>query len=167
MTLWLVGMMGSGKTSAGEQAAESLGVPFFDTDAEIARRMGCSVAQLWGDLGESAFRDMESAAIQRLAGTEAIVGTGGGAVLDEANRGKMRESGKVVWLKAAASTLAERVGSGPERPLLAEDSDVAGNLTTILDERTSAYGDSADLQIDTEGRSLEEVAEEIAALWPR
>jgi shikimate kinase len=166
MTLWLVGMMGSGKSSAGALAAENLGVPFHDTDNEIAGRMGCSVAQLWGDLGESAFRDMERATIQRLAGTESVVGTGGGAILDEANRRTMHESGKVVWLTAPSPTLAKRVGSGPERPLLAKDSDVAGNVASILKEREPAYADSADERIDTESRTVEEVAEKIAEAWP-
>ena len=166
MTLWLVGMMGSGKTSAGGLAADTLGVPFLDTDAEISRRMGCSVAQLWGDLGESAFRDMERAAIQRVAGTEAVVGTGGGAILDETNRRTMHESGTVVWLTAPAETLAKRVGSGPERPLLAKDSDVAANLAAILDERARAYAESADEQIDTDSRTVAEVAEKIAESWP-
>ena len=167
MTLWLVGMMGSGKTAAGGLAADALGVPFLDTDAEIARRMGCSVAQLWGDLGESAFRDMERAALQRVAGTEAIVGTGGGAILDEGNRRTMHESGKVVWLTAPSTTLAKRVGSGQERPLLAKDSDVAGNIASILEEREPAYADSADERIDTESRTVQEVAEKIAEAWPR
>jgi len=167
MTLWLVGMMGSGKSSAGALAAEKLGVPFHDTDSEIARRMGCSVAQLWGDLGESAFRDMESATIQRLAGTESVVGTGGGAILDEANRRTMHESGKVVWLTATSPTLAKRVGSGPERPLVAKDSDVVGNIASILEEREPAYADSANELIDTEARTVEEVAEKIAEAWPR
>jgi len=166
MTLWLIGMMGSGKSAAGRLAAGALGVDFADTDEEIASRMGCSVAQLWGNLGESAFREMEKAALSRLSGAKAVVATGGGVVMDPANRALMRESGTVIWLTASPATLASRVGAGDTRPLLAGAAPVEESLDAILRERTKAYASASHSQIDTEGRTVEQVAEEIAALWP-
>ena len=85
-TLWLVGVMGAGKTTAGRMAASVLGVPFWDTDEMVESDAGASIAEIWAKDGEDAFRDLESSVVARLSGEEGIVATGGGAVLDPANR---------------------------------------------------------------------------------
>ena len=165
MTLWLVGMMGSGKTSAGRLAADRLGVPFLDIDDQLAVASGTSMPELWGELGEQGFRRLERAEIEKLAGTEAIVSTGGGAVLDRANRQQMKDTGTVVWLKAEPAVLAGRLGTGNGRPLLDDHPDREARLTGLLDERSRAYGDAADYEIDTSTLSVEEVSKRIEGLW--
>lgn len=165
MTLWLVGMMGSGKTSAGRLAADRLGVPFLDIDDQLAIGNGTSVPELWDELGEQGFRRLERAEIEKVAGTEAIVSTGGGAVLDRANRQQMKDTGTVVWLKAAPAVLGGRLDTGTGRPLLDDHPDREARLAGLLDERSSAYGDAADYEIDTSTFSVEEVAKRIEGLW--
>ncbi len=158
-------MMGAGKSTAGAMAASSLEVPFFDTDVEIARRLGCSVAQLWGELGEKAFRDMEKAVIAGLADAVAVVSTGGGAPLDEDNRSKMSASGRCVWLRAHPNVLAARVGDSGGRPLLAGRAPTAEILGDLLSERSAWYSSLADHQIETDGMTAEEVAAAITTWW--
>ena len=167
MTLWLIGMMGSGKTTVGRLIAGEVGVEFSDTDQEVATRMGCSLAQVWGELGESVFRDLEKAAVVRLAGREAVVATGGGAPLDAENRELMASTGKVVWLQASPAAMAERVDDGSERPLLLETPDTEAALQALLDERTGAYESVAHLIVETDGRRPEDVAREVVAAWSR
>jgi shikimate kinase len=163
--LWLVGMMGSGKSEIGPSLADRLRRRFVDTDAEIAARVGCSISQFWGERGEDAFRDMEAAAIHRLSeDAQAVIATGGGAVLRETSVAAMRGSGRVVWLTAGAATLAARVGAGTGRPLLDEDAD-AGRLAEILTERSALYAGAADVAIDTERADVGEVIDRIEEWW--
>ncbi len=163
--MWLVGMMGSGKTTAGRLAAERLAVPFLDIDDEVAAGRGSSLPELWDELGEKGFRELESAAIERVAGAEAIVSTGGGVVLDRANRYRMKSTGTVVWLKAPPPVLAARLEAGGGRPLLDDHPDQANRLAMLLEERSRAYGDAADYEIDTSQLSVEDVAMRIVGLW--
>jgi len=165
MTLWLVGMMGTGKTSAGRLAAGRLGVPFIDVDEEIATDRGASISEMWAGLGEQGFRVLEAAAIDRVAGARAIVATGGGAVLDPANRNRMRETGTVIWLKTRPEVLAARLDSSGGRPLLDGHPDRGGQVAALLEERAQAYDDAANYEIDTSELSVEEVAMRIVGLW--
>ncbi len=163
--LWLIGMMGSGKSAVGSRVAAHFGVRFIDTDAEVSRRTGCSIAQLWGTRGEAAFRAMESAAVAQAAGGDAaVIATGGGVVLDPANVAAMRGSGTVVWLTAPPETLAARAGSGASRPLLADDPSPS-RLALLLEERSSLYAAAADHVVETGSVSLDDVAERIEELW--
>ena len=163
--MWLTGMMGSGKTSSGMKAAASLGVPFHDTDVEVARATGSTIRELWDSIGEDGFRDLERTAVSRLAGTVAIVATGGGAVTDALNREVMAASGPVVWLQAPAEILLARVDSEGGRPLLAPDADPLVVLRDLVAERSGWYLELADHVIDTTDRTVDEVAREIEALW--
>ena len=166
MTLWLVGLMGSGKTSAGRLAASNLGLPFSDTDEVVARRMGCSVAQLWGDLGEAAFRDMEKVALEDLAHSDGVVATGGGVVLDEENRRTLVSSGKVVWLEASPAVLAKRLEGAEGRPLLlVPDGDRYSVLVRQLAERAELYAEVASHRITTDELTVEQVADRIEEIW--
>ena len=164
MTLWLVGMMGSGKTSAGRLAAARVGADFVDTDEVVAERMGCSVSQLWGSLGEEAFRDLETVATMTVAGNDAIVATGGGVVLADRNRDVIRESGDVVWLKASPSVLVTRLTEASSRPLLSDRGDEE-TLARHLATREPLYRSIADHEIDTDDMDVAQVAAVIGALW--
>jgi len=166
MTLWLIGMMGSGKTTAGRLAAETLGIAFFDTDEEVASRLGRPVADIWDELGEPSFREMESAAVRRLAGENAVISTGGGVVLEPGNRDVMKTSGSVVWLSCPPGVLASRLEGSSGRPLLDDQPDLAAAIGDVLVLRSAAYSEMADYEIDTSVLSVEEVALRIEGFWP-
>lgn len=160
-----MGMMGSGKTSAGQIAARALGVEFFDTDDVVAERMGCSIAQFWGERGEAAFREVEKVATANLATRTAVKATGGGVVLDEDNRRILSESAKVVWLVAQPETLADRLESQQDRPLLASDQPRLDLLVEMLAQRSTLYAEVATHQIDTEGLEIPAVSSVLEEIW--
>ena len=163
--LWLIGMMGSGKSATARLIAERWHVSALDTDDEVAARTGCSIAEFWGERGEQAFRDMETAAVRRLAaGPPGVVATGGGAVLNPANLAEMTSSGAVVWLIAPARILSERVRDGSGRPLLETDGS-ASRLNEILSERGGIYESAADVVVDTSEFGVEGVADRIEEWW--
>ncbi len=166
MKIWLVGMMGSGKTSVGEKAASSLGIPFADTDHLVEQRVGATIASYWTEHGERAFRRVEREVVAELEGASGIVATGGGAVMDEANRAVIARSGEVVWLDARPEALAARIGDSHGRPLLEEGDRPPHELLELtLDERSIAYEELADHRIPTDELSPEEVAARIEDLW--
>ncbi|MFQ5518098.1 MAG: shikimate kinase [Acidimicrobiia bacterium] len=163
--LWLVGMMGSGKSAVGAIVASQLGRRLVDIDVEVAARLGCSIAELWGQQGEEAFRDMEAARMAVVAGeSPAVMATGGGAVLRAANVALMRESGRVLWLRACPATLAARIGDEDGRPLLA-GADSHEALQNILAQREELYRRAADHCLATDELTVTEAAEEAVAWW--
>jgi shikimate kinase len=161
MHLWLIGMMGSGKTTVGRLVAAAASVEFHDVDLAVADRRGTSVPELWEREGEDTFRALEATVIEELSGADpAVISTGGGAILREANRRAMRRSGTVVWLQASPAVLARRVGGGAGRPLLAEGGTVA-RLAELIDARRDAYAATAHHIVNTEDRTPADVAEEV------
>ena len=162
MHVWLIGMMGSGKTTVGRLVAAGAAVDFYDVDLEVVRRRGASIPDIWGREGEDGFRALETTVIEQLSGAApAVIATGGGAVLREPNRRAMRRSGTVVWLRAPAGVLAQRVGGGAGRPLLADDGG-AERLAELIESRRPAYQAAAHHTIGTEDRTPAEVAAEVA-----
>ncbi|NNK91931.1 MAG: shikimate kinase [Acidimicrobiia bacterium] len=163
--LWLIGMMGAGKSVVGRLVAESMGAAFVDVDSEVTARTGCSIATLWGESGEEAFRDMEAAAVKRIAATRGqVIATGGGVVLRDDNVEEMRGSGLVVWLRARPEVLAGRIEPDGTRPLLA-DGDAGERLDEILAERRHRYERAASLTVDTDDLAPTEVADAVEAAW--
>jgi len=155
--IWLIGMMGSGKTTVGRILAERLSVPFVDTDDAVVNATGRSIEELFSD-GEDVFRTAERDVITRVAGCNAsVVATGGGAVLDAANVAAMRRSGSTVLLTADPHVLADRITDAAGRPLLAG----GGDVLSIARERSDAYADAADVIVDTTMKSIEEVLDEV------
>ena len=165
MKIWLIGMMGSGKTSAGQIAAKNLEIPFMDTDQIVEERVGMSVAEFWAENGEREFRELERSVVEDLAGVEGIIATGGGVVLQAPNRRVLAESGLVVWLAAEPSTLVSRLGESSDRPLLAQAEDRADIIGHQLRQRWHLYESVADHRIETKGLKPDEVAREIEAMW--
>jgi shikimate kinase len=161
--LVLVGMMGSGKTTVGRLVADRLGVAFADSDDEIEISTGLTVEELFSDRGEPAFRRHESEVLADLLAPEGpgVVAAGGGAVLDEDNRSRMRREATVAWLRTTVGTLAERVGTGEARPLLAGSS--AARLVEIGESRADLYESVADFVVDTDDRSPDSVADAVVA----
>jgi shikimate kinase len=161
--VFLTGFMGTGKTAVGRLLARRLGRRFIDLDREIERAAGMSVAEIFVRFGEPDFRAREQAILEQMSRLDdAVVATGGGAVLDERSRATMRASGRVVCLSADVATILERVGGGADRPLLADAADRAARVRTLLGERAAAYAD-ADWVVSTTQRSVDEVVEDIAS----
>jgi len=158
--LILTGFMGSGKSSVGRILAERLGCPFVDLDATVVAEAGRSINDIFAQDGEKAFRSMESSCLERvLAGSRAVVATGGGVVVAEENRRKMRDRGVVVNLSVSLPQVMHRLQGATDRPLFS-GVDAANSVKLLMDERKHFY-DEADIRIDTDGKSVEDVAAEI------
>lgn len=157
--VWLVGMMGSGKTTVGVLVAQILGLPFVDIDAEIMADTGRTIVELFDD-GEDHFRNVETEALKRIAGGErSVIGTGGGAIVLRQNVSVMQASGTIILLDVDVATIVDRVGLDPERPLLNSVDAVAD----IFEIRREMYNAVADHVVETVGREPSEVAREVAA----
>ncbi len=157
--IWLIGMMGTGKTSIGARLAARLGMPFIDVDALVEEETGRSIADLF-TAGEEIFRNAEHNAISAVASREIphVVATGGGSVLDPNNVATMRRTGQTVLLTAPIEVMIERVMSdGSVRPLGRS----ADDIVRIAGERRHVYGAAADIVVDTGGRSIDETVEEV------
>jgi shikimate kinase len=158
--LLLTGFMGSGKSSVGRVLAERLGCRFVDLDAEIIATDGRSINDIFAHDGEQAFRSLESTCLKRvLGGGRSVIATGGGVVVADDNRNFMRRQGIVVNLVVSLPQVLKRLHDTSDRPLFA-GSNAANSVKLLMDGREQFYAD-ADIRIDTDGKSVEDVAAEI------
>jgi shikimate kinase len=165
--MWLVGMMGVGKTSIGKRAAAVLGIPFYDTDMMVVERAGRTIAEIWADEGgEGAFRDLERRAIAEVPVSNCLAAAGGGAVLERSNREQMRRSAPVIWLATDPVLLAARVGGDETRPLVGDLHTSGETLKSILEHRRPLYAEVSTHVIEAGDRPLEDLVDEVVALWP-
>jgi len=156
--------MGSGKSAVGRQLARLLGLPFLDADAEIERRTGVDIGYIFEREGEPGFRQREAAVIDELSQRDGIVlATGGGAVLDPRTRERLRQRGRVVYLRASVNQQLQRTRHSTHRPLLATP-DPRGTLERLMAEREPLYEGIATVAVDTDGRKVRTVVEQIAAM---
>lgn len=157
--LFLIGFMGSGKSSVGRLLAADLDVPFIDLDESIVTRAGLPIAEIFESQGEVAFRQLETDALIALQdSTPSVVACGGGVVLTAANRAALKRMGMVLYLKVDAAEALARIGDTSTRPLLAGP---AGSMaaTSLLAARECLYDALADATIDTRGLSISDVAQ--------
>ncbi|GAA4450735.1 shikimate kinase [Novipirellula rosea] len=166
--LYLTGYRGTGKTSVATRLADALGCPVVDLDVRIQSHAGCSIRDIFADSGEQGFRDLESEMLNIVAAEPpSIVALGGGAILRESNRQKIRSSGHCIWLVATAETLATRIagdaGTAANRPALTQLGQL-DEIRELLAFREPLYSDAADVQIDTSGKTLEQVSAEALTL---
>jgi len=160
----LIGFMGTGKTSVGHALASQLSLTFVDMDAIIEEREARPITEIFATDGEPYFRSVERALVQELAEQEGlVVGTGGGVVLNPDNISDFSASGLVVCLQATPETILDRVMHDTTRPLLAGD-DKMQKILGILEKRQALY-EAIHHQLDTNGKTVEEVVEEICALY--
>lgn len=149
----LVGLMGAGKSCVGRRLAQRLNVPFVDADAEVEEAAGCSIADIFEEYGEAAFRDGERRVIARLLdGPVSVIATGGGAFIDDQTRALILSKSTSVWLRADLDTLVDRTSGRSHRPLLN-----AGQpreiLADLIDQRYPIYA-AADIVVDTGSDSV-------------
>jgi shikimate kinase len=158
----LVGLSGVGKSSVGRELAERLGCPPIDTDALITQSSGRAIPEIFATEGEARFRELETAALTTaLTYMPSVVATGAGIVLRPENRARLRERALVAWLDAPTEALVARLQAHHEaRPLL-QGADLAARLEALRQARAALYAEVADMQIETNGRTVAEIAETI------
>ena len=161
--IFLVGLMGAGKSTIGRHLAKSLGLEFVDSDHEIERRTGASIPLIFDVEGEAGFRQREKKVIDELSRRSGIVlATGGGVVLDPDNRARLRERGQVVYLYATVEQLLTRTAKDRNRPLL-QTADPRARLQELLEDRDALYREVADVVVDTGGRTARSAERDILA----
>ena len=153
--IFLVGLMGAGKSTIGRQLARRLNMDFHDSDQTIEARTGVDIPRIFDIEGEAGFRRREQQIIDELTRLDGVVlATGGGVVLDADNRACLRERGLVIYLKADPGQLLERTERDTQRPLLQQGDDRLGRIRQLLDEREPYYREVAHLIIDTNGLTV-------------
>lgn len=159
-TLVLVGMMGAGKSSIGWRIAQKLGIPFHDTDQEVERAAGCSVADIFETWGEKAFRDAERRVIKRLLSNQVqVISTGDGAFVDPDSQALIKKNAISLWLRADPEILYERVIRRDTRPLLF-DGDARQILEEMIERRYPIYA-KADLIVESNDDAHEATVERV------
>ncbi len=152
--IFLVGLMGAGKTSVGKMLARRLNRQFLDSDTEIERLTGVSIPVIFEIEGEAGFREREEKMIAELTNRPGIVlATGGGAVISAANRGLLKSRGLVIYLRAIPEDLWRRTRRDRNRPLL-QTADPLARLRELHQQRDPLYREVADLVVDTGAQSV-------------
>lgn len=165
MNIVLIGYRGCGKTSVARELAKMLGWTMSDTDALVVQQAGKSIRDIFAEMGEPGFRDLESQAVAKAAQLDQhIIGTGGGVVLRKQNVDALKKTGKLVWLSAPAEILYQRIqadtGTHITRPNLTNLGGLE-EVKTLLAKRTPIYTAAADLIIDVSTATPRTVALEI------
>ncbi len=163
MNIVLCGMMGVGKSSVGIRIAELTGRRWYDTDIVITDRHG-RISDIFEYYGETHFRALETEVVRELADQDGLViSTGGGLVLKPENNELLKRNGKIFFMRADFETLLARVKADDARPLLKNMGRTAEKLGELLAQRTPVYAAVADFIVDTDGKTVDEVAREIIA----
>jgi shikimate kinase len=158
----LVGFMAAGKSTVGRHLAGALGWDFHDLDEVVETREGRTIAAIFAESGESFFREVEARVAEEYLSRERVVlATGGGWAARPGRLGTLPDRTLTVWLKVSAAEAVRRAGGGEGRPLLAGSDRVEG-AAALLRQRTSRYA-AADIEVDTEGRTAEDVSAQILA----
>jgi shikimate kinase len=167
MVVTLIGYRGTGKTTIARPLADRLGFDAIDSDCEIERRAARSIRQIFSEQGEPAFRALERTVMEELLSRDRLViAAGGGAILDPTIAARMRAAGPVVWLTASVEAIERRMTGDPStqerRPDLTPIGG-RGEIEEVLARRVPLYRACATVQVDTEGRTIDEVVERILA----
>ena len=160
-SIFLIGPMGSGKSTVGRALAKKIGYDFLDSDREIEARCGVDIPTIFDYEGEIGFRDREERMLDELSSRQKLVlATGGGSILREASRDRLKNRGYVILLSVDLDEQMRRVGSDTKRPLLKAD-DPKAILRTLMEERAPLYKSVADVEISTDSRRMYHVVTRI------
>ena len=155
--VFFVGFMGAGKTSVARKLARRAGTAAVDLDAYIERIAGMRIAEIFEEMGEEGFRDLETQTLAEFVGGEPVlVSCGGGIVLREENRELLKSGGYVVYLQVTAAEAASRISNLASRPLFGD----VERAQAVIDSRLPLYEEVADMTIDTAGRGSGAIARE-------
>jgi shikimate kinase len=157
--IYLIGFMGSGKTTIGKAMGEYLRISVYDTDEEISRLKDKSITEIFNDEGEPTFRHYENEMLRKLPSQNCIVTTGGGIIKSEENRHWLKENGKVVFLDATPEEILTRLKNDQSRPLLIGDKKT--KISNMLDERMALYLEAAHIKVETTGKQVSTIVNEI------
>ena len=158
MNIYLIGMMGSGKSTVGKTLSEKMHKPFIDLDSEIEKGTGKNISEIFDTDGEEQFRKMETEQLKQYS--ESIVACGGGIVLKDEIRELINENGATILLTASMEELSHRLSDSGNRPLLIDDNTEEA-LTKLWLERQLHYLNTANFTIETDGKNPEQLTEEI------
>ncbi|MFT9600218.1 shikimate kinase [Mesobacillus sp.] len=157
--IYLIGFMGSGKTTVSQELAENLEIAVYDTDREIVKLAGKTINEIFAIDGEEKFRVLESEVLHSMPLADAVVSTGGGIIGSEKNRLLLKEKMNVVFLNADFSTIMERLKDDDTRPLLSQDNMEAAEKLYNL--RLPLYREAANIEVDASGKTVSTIADEI------
>lgn len=161
----LIGYMGAGKTTVGRLLAKEQGLAFLDTDDMIEKQEGRTISDIFAEEGEESFRNMETALLGRLIEeqlSDAVLSVGGGLPVRQENRELLKELGTVIYLTASKETIIKRVSDSENRPLL-KGENLSEKVERMLAVRGPVYVETADIVIDTNQKTAQELVSEIMA----
>lgn len=159
--IFLIGFMGCGKSTNAASLAEMTGAKQVEMDQMIVENEGMAIADIFEEKGEAYFRELETDLIKSFVGVKpAVISCGGGAVLKEENVRFMKKCGKIVLLTAEPETIYERVKDSTDRPVLNGNMNV-GYIEELMEKRRPKYEEAADVRVATDGKTAEEICEEI------
>lgn len=160
----LIGFMGSGKSTVGKKLAERLEIEWLDMDTDIEAREGQLITEIFSDKGEAHFRALETQYIKELIQVKKkVISTGGGVVLNEENVEILKKIGMVIFLHADSEQIMEHLNEDNTRPLI-QGENVKDKVKTLLEQRDPLYLSSADIIIQTTGKEVDHIIEEIMLL---
>lgn len=159
--IFLIGFMGAGKSTIARILQRELGFPLVEMDERIVQEQGMSINDIFAQYGEAHFREIESQLVVDLGKQEpSIVSCGGGVVVRPENTQNMKKSGRIVLLKASPETIFERVKNSTDRPILNGHMNVE-YIAELMEKRRALYEEAADITIQTDGKTREQICEEI------
>lgn len=160
-SIFLIGFMGAGKSTIARALQRELGFPLIEMDERIVKEQGMSINDIFAQYGEDHFRNIESQLIVDIGKEEpSIVSCGGGVVVRPQNTQNMKEIGRIVFLKATPETIYERVKNSTDRPILNGHMNVE-YIAELMEKRRALYEAAADITIQTDGKTREQICEEI------
>ena len=159
--IFLIGFMGAGNSTIARTLQRELGFPLVEMDERIVQEQGMSINDIFAQYGEAHFREIESQLVVDLGKQEpSIVSCGGGVVVRPENTQNMKKSGRIVLLKASPETIFERVKNSTDRPILNGHMNVE-YIAELMEKRRALYEEAADITIQTDGKTREQICEEI------
>lgn len=162
-TIFLIGFMGSGKSTVAKELCKMLDAKLVEMDERIVEEQRMSINDIFAKYGENHFRDIESHLVEEIAREgNAVVSCGGGVVVRDKNVATMKERGKIVYLTADPKTIYERVKDSTNRPILNGNMNVE-YITELMARRKDLYHGAADIEIGTDGKTVKDICEEIVS----
>jgi shikimate kinase len=159
MNIVLIGYRGTGKSAVGKIVADRLKMECVSMDARIVEKAGMAIPEIVERHGWPGFRDMETEVARELAGRDnLIIDTGGGVIERPENIAALKQNAKIIWLKATPKVIVDRIKDGTQRPALSEGKTFTEEVAEILAVRTPKYREAAQIEIDTDDLTAEQVA---------